>query len=344
VESISLLFTTFKRVTNGKTVQIPNIVLNGLWVENITRSTAMREQISMYVNFDTSFEDIRALKDEMHTFVMHKDNNRDFQPEVEIEVAGIAEMNKLELRIEIRHKSNWANETIRAARRSKFMCALVLAIRKVPIYGPGGGDAALGDIGKPSFSVAVSAEQAQLQKDEFAAAKEAKRLFPSKKPDDNTGKSSGVDTGNTSSLANRATEALNTRNPAHDPSRDEALGLRSPGGTNEASFPGQKQRSSEDRQVLDQVTELMRGESSHGKRKTPGPPPARSPPPPGQGATYVPTTQGYDFANPQANSAYQSPSYSATPAVNPNEQQRRPGGQVPNNSTNPWGPPQQWRQ
>jgi len=34
---------------------------------------------------------------------------------------------------------NWSNETVRAARRSKFMCALVLALRKVPDLSPGGG-------------------------------------------------------------------------------------------------------------------------------------------------------------------------------------------------------------
>src|ERR1700753_4246101 len=48
VERISLLYTVFKRVQSGKTVQVPNIVLNGLWIDNITRSKAMREQISVF--------------------------------------------------------------------------------------------------------------------------------------------------------------------------------------------------------------------------------------------------------------------------------------------------------
>jgi hypothetical protein len=194
VEHISLLYSIFKRVDTHKTVQIPNIVLNTVWIENVTRSKAMRERISMFISFDTSLEDISAVKAEIQAFVGDKENSRDFQPDVEVEVVGLAEMNKLELRVEIRHKvstsfdsaivsnpsqSNWANEALRAARRSKFMCALVLALRKVPIYAPGGGDAALGDASKPSYSVAVSGIEAQASRKKFLDDKEAKRLYPS---------------------------------------------------------------------------------------------------------------------------------------------------------------------
>ncbi|TKA58227.1 hypothetical protein B0A49_10996, partial [Cryomyces minteri] len=176
VEHISLLFTVFKRVTNGRTVQTPNIVLNTLWIENVSRSKVMKEQLSIFVNFDTSFEDVQALKAEMQNFVIDKENSRDFQADIDVEVIGIAEMNKLELRVEIRHKSNWANEAVRAARRSKFMCALVLALRKIPIYAPGGGDAVLGSESKPTYAVAVTDADAALFRDQFAAKKEAKRL------------------------------------------------------------------------------------------------------------------------------------------------------------------------
>ncbi|PGH27357.1 hypothetical protein AJ80_00835 [Polytolypa hystricis UAMH7299] len=178
VERISLLFTMFRSVTDQKTVQVPNIVLNTNWIDNISRSKAMREQVNLTADFGTTFGDIQLLKQEMQTFVQDKENNRDFQPEVDIEVLGVGDMNKLELRIEIRHKSNWSNETIRAARRSKFMCALVLAIRKVPIYGPGGGDAGLGSSSNPSYSVAVSHEQAQAGKSEHDESKEKIRMVP----------------------------------------------------------------------------------------------------------------------------------------------------------------------
>ena len=104
VEHISLLFSVFKRVDNHKTVQIPNIVLNQGWIENISRSNAMREQINLFVHFETSLQDIQLLKDELQAFVLDKENSRDFQPEIEVEILGIAEMNKLELRVEIKHK------------------------------------------------------------------------------------------------------------------------------------------------------------------------------------------------------------------------------------------------
>ncbi|KAL2366254.1 hypothetical protein RJZ56_000711 [Blastomyces dermatitidis] len=183
VEHISLLYTVFRGVRDHKTFQAPNIVLNTQWIENVTRSKAMREQITLTVDFGTSFADIQLLKAEMQKFVRDKENCRDFQPDVDIEVVGLGNIDKLELKIEIRHKSNWSNETVRAARRSKFMCALVLAIRKIPIYGPGGGDAVLGDVTRPSYSVSISPEQAQASKDEWAKGKEGKRMVPTDEMD-----------------------------------------------------------------------------------------------------------------------------------------------------------------
>ncbi|KKZ66696.1 hypothetical protein EMCG_07625 [[Emmonsia] crescens] len=184
VERISLLYTVFRGVRDHKTIQAPNIVLNTQWIENITRSRAMREQVTLTVDFGTSFADIQLLKTEMQKFVRDKENCRDFQPDVDIEVIGLGDMDKLELKIEIRHKSNWSNETVRAARRSKFMCALVIAIRKVPIYGPGGGDAVLGDVTRPSYSVAISYEQAQASKEEWGKGKEGKRMVPTGEMDE----------------------------------------------------------------------------------------------------------------------------------------------------------------
>ena len=104
VEHISLLYTIFRRVDNHKTVQIPNIVNNTMWIENISRSKAMRERLSIYINFDTSFEDIQALRKEIQSFVLAPENSRDFLPDIDIEVINIAEMNKLQLQVEIRHK------------------------------------------------------------------------------------------------------------------------------------------------------------------------------------------------------------------------------------------------
>ncbi|KAG0648727.1 Mechanosensitive ion channel Msy1 [Hyphodiscus hymeniophilus] len=210
VEQISLLYTVFKRIDSMKMVQVPNIVLNNLWIENITRSKAMKEQLDMFISFDTSLEDIEVLRKEMENFVRHPDNSRDFQPDIVLEATGIGNMDKLQLKVEIRHKSNWHNETIRAARRSKFMCALVLALRKVPIYGPGGGGEPLGGPTNPSYSVAVSDSLAAESRDKAAEAKEAKRLVPSmpapKAPSGDFGPAG----------EEKAAEAMNARAPTAD--------------------------------------------------------------------------------------------------------------------------------
>lgn len=104
VEHIALLYSVFKRVDTHKVLQIPHVILNTNWIENISRSKAMREQIKVFINFDTTMEDINALKNEMQAFVLSKDHCRDFLPEVEVEVVGVAEMNKLELSVEVIHK------------------------------------------------------------------------------------------------------------------------------------------------------------------------------------------------------------------------------------------------
>lgn len=86
------------------TSQVPNIVLNTLWVENITRSKAMKEQLDMFISFDTSLEDIELLRVEMENFVRSSDNSRDFQPDIILECTGLGNMDKMQLKIEIRHK------------------------------------------------------------------------------------------------------------------------------------------------------------------------------------------------------------------------------------------------
>ena len=133
VERISLLYTIFNRIDKMQIVQVPNIQLNNLWIENVTRSKAMKEVIDLNVSFDTSFEDIELLRQEMEAFVRHPDNARDFMPDLVIGVGGINDLDKLTLKIAMKHKSNWHNEAVRATRRSKFMCALALAVKKVPI-------------------------------------------------------------------------------------------------------------------------------------------------------------------------------------------------------------------
>jgi hypothetical protein len=56
------------------------------------------------------------------------------------------------------------------------MCALVFSLRKVPIFGPGGGCAPLGDPTNPSYSVAASDKIAAKSRNEAAKDADAARL------------------------------------------------------------------------------------------------------------------------------------------------------------------------
>lgn len=261
VERISLLYTMFRRVKDHKRTQVPNIVLNSLWVDNVSRSNAMREQVDLSISFDTTFEDIELLRKEMQDFVLAKENSRDYQPEVEVEVLDVAEMKQLKLKIEIRHKSNWSIESVRAARRSKFMCALVQALRKVPIYAPGGGGPSAGDKANPTYSVAISDSEARENKQKFDSDKDAKRMIPNNaKADEDTGKSSATDFfagSNVEERERQQAEALNSRKVVVDPTGMGQEELVSNTGVID------RQRSND----LEEVKNIMRRESTRGRRK-----------------------------------------------------------------------------
>lgn len=56
------------------------------------------------------------------------------------------------------------------------MCALVLALRRVPIYAPGGGAAPLGSADQPAYSVSITDEQASAARAAFTRNQEATAL------------------------------------------------------------------------------------------------------------------------------------------------------------------------
>ena len=248
VEHISLLFSIFRKVSSNQLVQVPHILLNTLWINNVTRSKAMREQLSMYIDFATSFEDIQLLRSEMTKFVLDPVNSRDFFPDLDVQVLSIGSMDKMELKVDIMHKSNWANEAVRAARRSKFMCALVLALRRIPINPPGGGGAGLGDAKNPTYSVAISPTLAQQNKDDADREKEGKRLVPTKKD------ASPIKERGTTTVEQTAVNALNERNNAIDKSRDHSDDL--------------KDRNKQEAPELEEVRQVLKKESLKGRRKS----------------------------------------------------------------------------
>jgi small-conductance mechanosensitive channel len=113
VEHISLLYTSFKRVDNNRVVQISNISNNDKWIENVTRSKAMKEQVSVVVHAETSFADIEVMRGELEAFVLSPDNKRDFHSEVEIQIMEVKDLKSIELLVGVQHKvrSSYRNHT-----------------------------------------------------------------------------------------------------------------------------------------------------------------------------------------------------------------------------------------
>lgn len=153
--------------------------MNNLWVDNLTRSKAMKEIVDVNISYDTSFEDVELLRLEMEKFVRHPDNSRDFQQDLVIGVGSVGDCDKLTLKIVMKHKSNWHNEAVRATRRSKFMCALALALKKVPIFGPGAtAEPVLGSSDNPTYAVNVDDSFAAAAREKAEREADAVRMVP----------------------------------------------------------------------------------------------------------------------------------------------------------------------
>lgn len=178
VEHISLMYSVFRRVDSDAKVHIPHGAASSLWIENVSRSKQMKERLDLHVAATTSTEDILALRSELEKFVNHPDNKRDFQPDFDIELRSVGDLKQLELRVEMRHKSNFANEPLRNARRNKFMVELLAAARRIPLEPPGGAGAGLGTPNNPAYSVTISDSEAAAVRDAHAQEVAAKRLFP----------------------------------------------------------------------------------------------------------------------------------------------------------------------
>lgn len=309
VEHISLLFTVFRHVQGagvGRLCQIPNIVLNSLWVENVSRSKAMTEQLEIDIAFGTPFDDLQILKNELLTFVTDSENSRDYQPTVDLDVLGTSDQSKLTLMVEIKHKSNWANETIRRSRRSRFMCALTAALKAVPVYPPGGGADVAGSAANPNYSVAISHSEAKEHADESALDREKSRLVPLKKLELKKSTSpvttrSNKAFGGMTQHQTQVVEDLTNRDPAFDAARDDAWNSS----RDDNSTLGE--RPSIDRQDQEDIKGLLRRESTKGKRK--------------------PSSEGYHPSIPTINEPQQStyPDYPAQYAASSNLENQAPG-------------------
>jgi hypothetical protein len=94
-------------------------------------------------SYDTTVEDIQKLKHELLIFI--RENSRDFQPDLEVEVVGINALDKLSLRIDFKYRET-ITEILTLQRRNRFILAMVAIMKRIPIYAPGAG------IASPSLS------------------------------------------------------------------------------------------------------------------------------------------------------------------------------------------------
>ncbi|MCJ1474188.1 hypothetical protein MMC13_002846 [Lambiella insularis] len=160
VSHISILYTLFTCLSDGSVLQVSNDRLALKDIKNITRSGANKEKISVFVDFTTTFKDIQLLRNQLQDFVLSKEGSRDYFPKVDVRVLSIHDLTKLELKVIFTHKSNWSDEPLRAARSSKFMCALVAAIRRVPLIRPMGTIMPVGDETRPNLVIHLSDAEA----------------------------------------------------------------------------------------------------------------------------------------------------------------------------------------
>ncbi|KAL7903701.1 Mechanosensitive ion channel domain-containing protein [Trichoderma velutinum] len=138
VERISLLYTTFTHTDSMQTVQIPNIILNGLWINNITRSETGSERFTINIWYNTPLDDVNKLCDEIQNSISENNKTRDFRPELSYIIDSVNDLDKLTLTISIKYKYSWHDDQSRRTRRSKYMRSLILALNKTPIYSPSG--------------------------------------------------------------------------------------------------------------------------------------------------------------------------------------------------------------
>ncbi|KAK4198786.1 putative Mechanosensitive ion channel [Triangularia verruculosa] len=169
----SLLYTVFKRVDNWMELQAGNEWLQQCRIENVTRSGSNRQAVSFNIDVKTSFKDLQYLKSELEAFLKHPDNKRDYLPNLALAIVGLGEMNMLEMRCIVTHRSNWSNEPLRAARSMKFMCALVAITRQIPLNRPDPGT--IGRDFNPAHYVMMTPEEARTNVESVKHRAEADR-------------------------------------------------------------------------------------------------------------------------------------------------------------------------
>ncbi|KAF9793059.1 Mechanosensitive ion channel-domain-containing protein [Thelephora terrestris] len=135
VKEIRLLSTIFLDGSNAL-VQAPNVVLNSEFIINFRRSGEMSEPFTFDVAYDTSFEQIEALRGRMIAYLSNE--RRDYVAVFDVTVLDIPDQEKMSLKVDIKYKSNVQQGSLKAKRKNKWICALKSALSDLEIYGPSG--------------------------------------------------------------------------------------------------------------------------------------------------------------------------------------------------------------
>ncbi|KAK9454382.1 Mechanosensitive ion channel-domain-containing protein [Dipodascopsis uninucleata] len=175
VDHISLLHSVFHHVGNQRSVQVPNSVLNSLFIENVTRSNSLSETVTVPVNIITTSEDLESLRVQIETFV-HQ-NARDYRSDVFVGFTGISAVDRITMLVKVHYKSNAFSDVTRLQRRNELLTAISTAIQKVPIYPPGvDGTPGLGTVDQPTYTVSVGDDIAQSRFDKFIKERDSARF------------------------------------------------------------------------------------------------------------------------------------------------------------------------
>jgi hypothetical protein len=159
VTRISLLYVVFRRTDDQSDVQFSTERLNTKRIENLTRSGLNKEKFSIGVHWSTTFKDVELLKAHLLAFVKQRENFRDFKPELNLRIAAVRDLDRMEIAIAVTHKSNWSNDALKSARSSRFVCALIVGVKKLGIRGPKDPDTLPGSLGQPTYTVRLTEDE-----------------------------------------------------------------------------------------------------------------------------------------------------------------------------------------
>jgi small-conductance mechanosensitive channel len=110
---------------------MPNAKLFVADIYNYRRSAPQTDLIALKVAFNTPKEKLDELQKKLNTFV--ESDRVDFIKKVGLIIDGFADLESMMVKVTYCHRTNWQNQEMYQARRTKFFKALNLAVKEVGI-------------------------------------------------------------------------------------------------------------------------------------------------------------------------------------------------------------------